>query len=144
MKVTGTILVQQSPSELWSLLLDPEVLRHCVPGCEEIEREADDLYRVKLKVGFGLVRGRFKGHVRIVDPVEEERYTIQVNARGTTGFVEGKTSIVLNTLDSRQRTELAYEGEAHIGGALASVGSRLFQGAIRSFQKEFFKRLAAL
>ena len=144
MKVSGSVVVQRPPSELWRLLLDPEVLRHCVPGCETIEREADDVYRVKLKFGFGLVKGRFKGHIRIVDSVKEERYTIQVKARGITGFVDGKTSIVLKALSSGQSTKLEYEGDARIGGAVASVGARLLHGTIRRFQDKFFEKLAAL
>ena len=144
MKVSGKIVVDRPPAELWNLLLDPEVLRQCISGCEELERQDENTFRITLKVGFGLIKGRFRGEVRIVDPVPEKSYTLEVKARGTTGFVEGRTSIALTPLDGTASTELEYQGEAHVGGAVASVGARFFQVAARRFQEEFFNRLAAL
>jgi hypothetical protein len=147
MRVTGKVVVDRPPEELWEMLLDPAVLRRCMPGCEAIGRLTGDTYHVELKVGFGLLKGRFTGEVKMVDVDPGRSYTLEVRARGATGFVEGRTAIALAPVDGAggtASTEVAYEGEAHVGGVLASVGARLFQGAARSFQEEFFRNLAAL
>ena len=124
--------------------MDPEVLQRCIPGCEELERAGENVYRVRLKVRLGLVSGKFRGEVRIRDVIAPLSYTMEVEARGPTGFIRGKNSIRLATLDGGERTELHYTGEGSLGGGLASVGARLFQGAARSFSRKFFGALAAI
>ena len=144
MKVSGKTVIERSPAELWELLLDPDVLRRCIPGCEELERAEDDTYRVKLKVGFGVLKGRFQGQVTLKDVKPRESYRLEVSARGATGFINGQTSIRLHELDGGKRSELEYEGEAHVGGVIASVGARFFQGAARNFTAEFFEAISSL
>lgn len=144
MKVRGKIVVNRPPDELWNLLLSPDVLRRCIPGCETIKKESENHFRVTLRVGVGLIKGRFRGTVRICDQVPGKSYVFEIKARGLTGFIEGRTSLSLAPLDGTEDTELEYEGEGKVGGALAAVGARLFQSAARSFQEEFFRNLATL
>ena len=101
-------------------------------------------YRVAIKVGFGLVKGSFRGEAELKDVVELERYRLEVHAKGTTGFIQGQTDVHLTPLDGGRGTELTYESRAQIGGMLASVGARFLQGAARSFAGEFFDELAKL
>ena len=144
LKITGQKIVNRSPPDLWSLLMDPEVLRRCIPQCEEFEVMAPLKYRVLLKLGFGLVKGQFRGEAELKDVIEPERYRLEVRATGTTGFVHGSTDVRLVPVDGGQRTELSYESSAQAGGMLASVGARFLQGAARSFTEEFFEELAKL
>lgn len=144
MKITGKTVVGRSPEELWDLLLDPEVLRRCIPGCEELERATDNTYRVRIKIGLGLIKGNFLGDVSVEDLQRPESYRMLVQAKGSTGFINGETSVRLVPFDGGHQTELEYEGEAHIGGVVASVGARLFQGAARNFSQQFFHALSSL
>ena len=86
LKITGQVTVNRSPADLWRLLMDPEVLKRCIPKCEELEVIGPQRYRVALKVGFGLVRGHFKGEAELKDVVEFETYRLEVHAKGTAGF----------------------------------------------------------
>jgi hypothetical protein len=144
MKISGKTIVGRSPEALWDLLLDPEVLKRCLPGCEAMARLDGSTYQLELKVGLGLIKGRFRGEVRLLDLQPPRSYRLQVKANGTTGFIEGASSLVLRPIEDGRATELEYEGEARIGGGIAAVGARLFQGAARSFQEQFFQNLAAL
>ncbi len=144
LKITGQVTVNRSPADLWSLLMDPGVLKRCIPKCEELEVIGPQRYRVALKVGFGLVRGHFKGEAELKDVVELETYRLEVHAKGTAGFVQGSTRVRLAALNGGEQTALAYESDAHLGGMLASVGARLLQGAVRSFTEQFFDEIAKL
>jgi hypothetical protein len=144
LKVTGQKIVHRPLADLWQLLMDPQVLRKCIPQCEEFEVVGPGKYRVAIKVGFGLVRGSFRGEAELKDVVEPERYRLEVHAKGTTGFLKGSTEVRLSPIDGGQRTELAYESQVQAGGMLASVGARFLQGAARSFAEEFFDELAKL
>ena len=123
--------------------MDPQVLRKCIPQCEEFEVIEPMKYRVAIKVGFGLVRGSFRGQAELKEVIEPERYRLEVHAKGTTGFIQGSTDVRLVPLEGG-RTELTYESQAQAGGMLASVGSRFLQGAARSFAEEFFDELSRL
>ena len=40
-------------------------------------------------------------------------------------------------------TEVAYEGDAQVGGTMAAVGQRLIDGTAKMMIKKFFEKLAA-
>jgi len=141
MNVSGSLIINRTPDDLWNLLLDPRVLRRCLPGCEELEPDGIDSFRVKIKVGLGLIKGRFKGSVKLLDVQPSQSYRLEVRARGTTGFVDGGSSIRLRPVEGGTKTELHYEGEARVGGVVATMGARLFQGAAQSFADDFFRSL---
>jgi carbon monoxide dehydrogenase subunit G len=141
-KLSGKKEVAKSPAELWKLLMDPRTLRECIPGCDELELDGPGKYRIALKVGVGPVKGSFKGHAELKDVEEPVKYTLEVRAKGLTGFIDGSTRVRLAPAGGGKSTELSYESEARVGGVLASVGARLFEGAARSFTEEFFDKLA--
>ncbi len=38
MKMDGKFALAAKPAQVWAWLNDPEVLKACIPGCEEIEK----------------------------------------------------------------------------------------------------------
>lgn len=143
MEIQGTIIVERPRDELTTILFDPDTLKRCIPGCHEAVKESEGIFRIKLKIGAGILRGRFRGHVRVVTHVAGESYTLSIRAQGTTGRVSG-TSLVVLRPRGEENTELGYDGEFEIGGAIATMGARLFRGSARGIQDEFFRNLAAL
>ncbi len=143
MEIKGKVTVERPPEELWDLLLDPDVLRECMPGCEHVERETEYTYRVRMRVGVGFFKTRFQGRVQLRDVVREKGYTLELKAQGAAGRVEGRTTISLSRVDGTQ-TELEYEGRAQVSGALGSLGGQIFRNAAVGFQEEFFNKLAKL
>lgn len=142
LKLSGQKTIDRPPEEVWRLLMDPAVLRECIPGCKELELIGPGKYRIALKVGLGLIRGSFKGEAELKDVEEPVKYRLEVRARGTTGFIQGATEVRIAPAGGGKQSDLSYESEAQVGGLLASVGARLFQGAARSFTEEFFEKLA--
>lgn len=144
MRFSGKTIVDRGPEALWGLLLDPASLRHCIPGCRELELIRDGEYHVRLKAGVGPIKGTFRGRVRLRDIEPARRYRLLVEARGITGSFTGETAVELESLDGGERTQLSYDGEAEIRGAVASVGARLLHGAARSHFEEFIRKLSSL
>jgi hypothetical protein len=58
---------------------------------------------------------------------------------GAAGFAKGSVKITLFDKDSPNNTLLKYEGNAHVGGKLAQLGSRLIGGVVQSTADDFFK-----
>jgi carbon monoxide dehydrogenase subunit G len=65
-----------------------------------------------------------------------------VEGSGKIGFVKGEGVLSLILLDGG--TEVSYDGEAQIGGSIASVGQRLIDTTSKLLVKRFFKKLAKI
>ena len=60
-----------------------------------------------------------------------------MDGKGLPGFVKGEGRIELTANGSD--TELAYTGEAQVGGLIASVGQRMLDAAARKIVQQFFE-----
>lgn len=125
---------------LWALLNDPEVLKRAIPGCNAVERIADDRYRMGLKVQVANVSGEYMGEVEIRDRAEPAHYVLLVGGEGSIGFMKGRAAF---DLDAREdgTTLLRYAGSAEVGGVVAGVGQRVLIGVARFLVGRFFKGL---
>ena len=144
MKLNGKQFIDRPPEEVWRLIVDPEVLKRCIPGCELLENLDENRFRVKIQVGIGPFEGKFSGIIELADVVEQDSYRLIIRAKGPIGSVNGIASLNLVSVDDGYGTEIIYESEAHMGGALASIGSRLFESEGRKFAGQFFDRLAKI
>ena len=125
---------------LWVLLNDPEVLRKAIPGCNTVERIAEDRYRMGLKLQVANVSGEYMGEVEIQDRREPLHYELVIGGEGSIGFMKGRASF-----DLEERPEggtlLRYAGSAEVGGVAAGVGQRVLLGVARYLVGRFFKSL---
>lgn len=125
---------------VWSSILDPEVLRACVPGCESMIGSPESGYEAVVVQKVGPVKARFTGVVTLTDIVPGREVTISGEGKGgAAGFAKGNAKVVLTPSDVG--TTLSYEVEAKIGGKLAQLGSRIIDGFAKKMADEFFERL---
>ena len=138
MTMSGEVQLIGSPELVWTKLNDPEVLKACIPGCEELERTEDDSgFRAVAKLKVGPVSARFKGKVILSDLDPPKAYKITGEGEGgVAGFAKGGATVGLS--DHEGGTLLSYHVEAHIGGKLAQLGQRLINGSAKKLADEFF------
>jgi carbon monoxide dehydrogenase subunit G len=137
MDMTGEYTIAASRETVWQALNDPAVLKACIPGCEELEKDGDDSFKAKVKVKIGPVRARFSGAVTLSDQVPPESYVISGQGTGgPAGFAKGRADVRL--AEDGENTVLAYDVKAEIGGKLAQVGSRLVNSSAKKIADEFF------
>ncbi|MDE2790790.1 MAG: carbon monoxide dehydrogenase subunit G [Paracoccaceae bacterium] len=143
MNISGQQSLSASPGEVWNSLFDPEVLKACIPGCEEITGSPKDGSVDAVVVAkVGPVKARIRGTIVLSDANEPESLTLSAAGKGgAAGFAKGSARIRLASTDSG--TELSYDAEFHVGGKLAQIGSRLVGGYARKFTAECFSRLQA-
>jgi carbon monoxide dehydrogenase subunit G len=126
--------------ELWALLNDAEALRMAIPGCNAVERIAEDRYRMGLRLQVANVSGEYMGEVEIRDRREPSHYVLAVGGEGSIGFMKGQAAF-----DLEERPEggtlLRYAGTAEVGGVAAGVGQRVLLGVARFLVGRFFKAL---
>ena len=139
MELSGTRKISLPREAVWEALNDPEVLRACIPGCQELSGSPDEGFEAKVTQKVGPVKATFKGSVRLSDIVEPQSYTISGEGKGgAAGFAKGSAAVKLTEVE--EGTELSYEVEARVGGKLAQIGSRLIAGTARKLANQFFDR----
>jgi carbon monoxide dehydrogenase subunit G len=142
MTMQGEVQLAASKEIVWDRLNDPETLRRCIPGCEELEREVNNGFRAVAKMKVGPVSARFKGKVTLSDLDPPNGYRIDGEGEGgVAGFAKGGATVRLH--ESQGGTTLSYSIEAQIGGKLAQLGQRLVNGTAKKLADEFFQKFAA-
>jgi len=136
-ELSGKAHISAPRAEVWSALLDPDVLRACLPGCEALTPTGPDAYEASVVLGVAGIKGSYRGRVRITDRVEESRYRLAVEGAGGGNRIKGDAVIELRDA-ARGGTDVHYAGEAQIAGTLAVVGQRLLQPAAKSLTEKFF------
>ena len=140
MKLSATLRFSAPREKVFALLIDPEVLKKCIQGCEEMKQTGEGVYATRLKVGLAGMKGSYTGKVQLKDQEPPGAFTLVVEGKGTPGFVRGTARIELAEDDG---TVVTCEAEGHVGGVIAAVGSRLVEAAAKKMMADFFKRFAA-
>jgi len=139
MELTGSRIINADRATVWSHLNDPETLRACIPGCQELSGNAEDGFEATVRQKIGPVSATFKGVVALSDVNAPESYRISGEGKGgVAGFAKGGANVVLAEVEGG--TELSYVADVAIGGKLAQLGSRLIDGVARKLSDEFFTR----
>lgn len=142
MDMTGEVRIPAERRTVWAALNDPDVLARCIPGCDKVERQGDDVFTAVVAAKIGPVSAKFSGKVTLNDVDPPNGYTLKGEGTGgVAGFGKGEARVVLT--DDGAATLLSYAVKAQVGGKLAQIGSRLVDGAARKLSDEFFNRLAA-
>ena len=141
MEFTGRYEINAPPEAVWQALNDPDVLKPCIPGCEEIVKTSATEFLATATLKIGPVRARFKGKVTLSDLDPPRRCVLSGQGQGgVAGFANGSAEVLLGR--EGVRTILTYNAHANVGGKLAQIGQRLIDGAARQIADDFFARFA--
>lgn len=139
MELKGERLLPADRATAWAALNDIEILKQCVPGCEEIVPLGDNRYETTLNTAIGPVRAKFKGKLELADIDAPNAYTLKFEGSSSNaGFARGEARVTLSEVDARE-TKLGFVANAHVGGKLAQIGSRLVDAAAAKVTEDFFK-----
>jgi carbon monoxide dehydrogenase subunit G len=138
MDMTGEYRIAAPRDEVWKALNDPEVLRACIPGCEELTKKSDTEMSAVVVQKVGPVKARFEGEVELTNINAPASYTIQGEGKGgVAGFAKGGADVTL--ADEGDETVLSYVVRATVGGKLARLGSRLIDSTAKKVANQFFE-----
>jgi carbon monoxide dehydrogenase subunit G len=141
MTMSGEVQLPASRETVWAKLNDPEVLKTCVPGCEQLDKISDTEFQAIASIKVGPVKARWKGKVRLSDLDPPNGYKISGEGEGgVAGFAKGGATVELADKDGG--TLLSYNVEAQIGGKLAQLGQRLINSAAKKTADDFFANFA--
>lgn len=141
MELEGEYLIEASKDEVWTALNDLQALRNAIPGCQQLEGEADNDFRAKLRLNVGPVNAKFDTSIRLENINPRESYTLVVHSTGgAVGSGDAKVDVCL--IHEERGTLLRYALDYKVRGKLAQIGSRLLTNTIHRLSREFFTEFA--
>ena len=125
MKLTDEVIIPVPRTKVWEALNDAELLRQCIPGCEEIVKKSDTEMEAKVTVKLGPVKASFKGAVTLSDLDPPNGYRISGEGKSMMGGAVGGANVRLE--DVPEGTKLIYDVYAQVTGKIASLAQRVIE-----------------
>ncbi|MBP0623753.1 enoyl-CoA hydratase-related protein [Cupriavidus consociatus] len=139
MEMVGEARLEASRELVWEALNDPQVLQASIPGCETLERTAENEFTATVVSKVGPIKARFAGKVSLSNISPPKSYTLTgEGSGGAAGFAKADIEVSLDALEPTV-TLLRYGVKANVGGKLAQLGSRMIDAAARKSADDFFE-----
>lgn len=141
MEMNGEQRIPASREVVWAALNDPDILKACIPGCQELVKSSETNMTAVAVIKVGPVSAKFQGAVTLSDFDPPNGYRITGEGQGgVAGFAKGSAVVRLEEKDGD--TLLCYQVSADIGGKLAQLGGRLIDATARKMSDAFFKKFS--
>ncbi|MBA4782794.1 MAG: carbon monoxide dehydrogenase subunit G [Rhizobiales bacterium] len=138
MELQDEILIPAPRGKVYAALNDPEILKQCIPGCQELIKHSDTDLEAKVVLKIGPVKATFGGKVTLDPSGAPESFSLTgEGSGGVAGYAKGGADVVLIEQDGG--TLLKYTAKADIGGKLAQLGSRLIVSTSKKLSQTFFQ-----
>ena len=143
MELNDKIFIAAPMAHVYEALNDPEILKACIPGCEELIKHSDSELEAKVVLKVGPVKAKFTGNVTLDQSGAPDQFSLTGKGNGgAAGFAKGGADVTLTEQDDG--TMLSYTAKAEIGGKLAQLGSRLIVGTAKKLASKFFVKFSEL
>lgn len=130
-------LVPAPPSVVFEKLLDPEVMRACIPGCEQLERLSTTQYRGQLRSEIADLRFDvvFSAEVLEMEAPTRLHAILQGEDNKTASSVRIEAHLELG--EKGPVTTLSYALELALGGRLGRLGEANVRGRSDEVEQQF-------
>ena len=143
MELSDEVRISAPKHVVYAALNDPEVLKQCIPGCEELIQHSPTELEAKVVLKVGPVKARFAGTVELDQTGAPDAFSLTGEGKGgAAGFAKGGADVTLS--EDGDETILRYQAKAEIGGKLAQLGSRLVLGTAKKLSAKFFEDFARI
>lgn len=143
MELSDEIRIAAPKAVVYAALNDPDVLRQCIPGCEELIQHSPEQLEAKVVLKVGPVKARFSGNVTLDTSNAPDGFSLTGEGKGgAAGYAKGGAEVTLT--EDGDETVLAYTAKADVGGKIAQLGSRLILGTAKKLSGKFFSQFAEI
>jgi carbon monoxide dehydrogenase subunit G len=111
-------------------------------GCETIEPDGANAYRIAMAARIGPVAAKFKGRMQLADIDPPNGYTLSFEGRAARPALPRARPRWRSPGPERRRDDAVVYVTAQVGGKIAQIGSRLVDGAAQKLADDFFARFS--
>lgn len=140
MKLGSTFTVPVDSERVFERFLDPDSMRVCIPGCEELVRADDKHYTGRLVNEIAHVRfnASFSAEIIEMSPPQEVRAVLKGEDRRLGSSL--KLDAVLTVRPDGDASEVSYSMEMALWGKLGRMGESIFRRRTAEVEKQFVER----
>ena len=133
------------PEAVWDRLWDIRALAGCIPGCGDVEAiDERRRYRATLRDKVGPFRIAIPLEI-LIEASPPERLVVSASGRDSTLGSPVKVGLTVTLAGAANGgTRLGLDGQAQIGGKLATLGQGVIQRRTKDVLDQFAANLAAL
>ena len=138
MELNDEITIPAKLELVYKSLNNIEVLKACIPGCEELLEEEDGKLSARVVLKIGPIKAKFKGKVTLDLSNGPKKYSLAGEGDGgVAGFAKGGADVEL--IEQNDETILKYVAKSEVKGKIAQLGSRLILSTAKKLSKTFFE-----
>jgi uncharacterized protein len=140
MEVKGSQKISAPQPQVFQALLNPEVLKNSIPGCEKAELvDFPDGQQLKLKVSPSVpgLKGPYNVFMRTRDVVPPSHVVLIAEPKSNVGSVVA--TCVVDLVTEADVTVLNYNANAVLEGKIAHTPEIVLKGTIKLALDQFFK-----
>ena len=138
MELNDEVRIPAKLEYVYNYLNDLEVLKKCIPGCEELLETEDGSLSTKVVLKIGPIKAKFKGKVLLDLSSSPTKYSLSGEGDGgVAGFAKGGADVEL--VEDGNETILKYIAKSEVKGKIAQLGSRLILSTAKKLSKTFFE-----
>jgi uncharacterized protein len=149
MDVNGNHKVKAPRQQVFQALLNPEVLKHSLPGCDSaefVDFPTGRQLKVMVSPSIPGLKGPYKVFLQTAEVVAPSRIVFLAGPRSSEGSV--KATCAVDLLDDAEGTVLNYNAHADLEGKFSAVPDMVLNGAMKMalnhFWKNFEKQVSAI
>jgi uncharacterized protein len=139
MKLNGTHKFKANSTQVYNAILNPEVLKNSIPGCESVEVLDANHIKANITTQLPGLHGPYGVVFNIVRTQAPNFLELQAERNGRGGSIKLGTQIQI--ADQPDGALLSYEANADLEGPIAVVNNPLGQGVTKNALGTFFKNL---
>lgn len=138
MELSDEVIIPARRDDVYKALNDIDILKLCIPGCEELTKESDTELDAIVVLKIGPMKAKFSGHITLNPSNAPAHFSLMGEGDGgVAGFAKGGADVHLT--ENGDTTILKYEAIAEPGGKIAQLGSRLIMSTAKKLSTKFFK-----
>src|SRR5436305_9277680 len=140
MNISGSQKIKAPRPEVFSALLNPEILQESIPGCESAELvDMAGGQQMKLKISPNIpgLKGPYNVYLQTGEVVAPSRVVLIAEPKSSVGSI--KATCIIDLTDDAEGTLLNYSGHAEIEGKIAATPDIVMNGAMKMALGQFFK-----
>jgi|SRR5579859_3940454 len=140
MKISGSQKIKAPQAQVFSALLNPDVLQESIPGCESaklVDMPTGQQLRLKISPNIPGLKGPYVVFLQTGEVVAPSRVVLIAEPKSSMGSIKATCTVDLSEV--ADSTNLNYNASAEIEGKIASTPEIILKGAVKVALDQFFK-----
>lgn len=140
MEIAGNQKVKAPRPQVFNALLDPEILKNSVPGCDSaefVDFPTGRQLKLTISPNFPGLKGPYNVFLQTAEVTPPTHLVLIAEPTSSLGSV--KATCAIDLTETAEGTDLAYRAQAEIEGKIALTPDFIINKAVKAALEQFFK-----